>query len=145
MSTGKSLRINFYGEGSDNSVLELITEKIFDELDNDEKKKVKLLNQNKKIKMDSYAVVLFLEAEELDLKNCDTNDCNDKGSRMEFEVKALLVDKALLREKRGSTNKPVLHHIEMKRYNVPVNDLKSADDVLNEFDRLTDDTPIKIL
>ncbi|MBK8553381.1 MAG: hypothetical protein IPL53_20885 [Ignavibacteria bacterium] len=138
-------KINFYGEGSDNSVLELITEKVFDELDNDEKKKVKLLNQNKKIKMDSYAVVLFLEAEELDLKNCDTNDCNDKGSRMEFEVKALLVDKALLREKRGSTNKPVLHHIELKRYNVPVNDLKSADDVLNEFDRLTDDTTIKIL
>ena len=39
-------------------------------------------------------VVLFLEANEIDLKNCDTQDCNEKGRQMELTVRPLLIGKA---------------------------------------------------
>jgi hypothetical protein len=123
------------------SVLQLITQTEFDNLNADEKATAKALSQVAKNVLDNFAVVLFLDAEEINLKNCDTNDCNDKGSRMDFEVRALLVDKSFLAKilslKNDST---LLHHVELKRYNVPVQDIKSADDVLNGFYKLVDNS-----
>lgn len=129
----------FYGEYG-TSVLQLITQSQFDNLDADEKSTAVALVQTTKRFLDNYAVVLFLDAEEIALKNCDTGDCDDKGSRMDFEVRALLVDKSHL-DKRGGrkSDKSLFHHVELKRYNVPVQDLKSADDVLNAFVKLVDD------
>src|SRR5690606_37347550 len=49
------------------------------------------------LKRDEYVVVLLLEAKQVKLKNCDTNDCNDKGSRLDFRVKPLLVHIDLLK------------------------------------------------
>ena len=84
--------------------------------------------------LSKYAVVLFLDVTELKLKNCDTNDCNDKGSQMDFEVKVLLVNKKLLPSGNNNGNgKLTFSPLELKRYNVPVNNLNSSDDVLNGF------------
>jgi hypothetical protein len=129
----------FYGEYGD-AVLQLITQSQFDNLDADEKTTAVALSQTTKRFLDNYAVVLFLDVEQLALKNCDTSDCDDKGSRMDFEVRALLVDKSIL-DKRGggSSGKTIFQHVELKRYNVPVQDLRSADDVLNAFVKLVDD------
>ncbi len=81
-----------------------------------------------------------------------TNDCNDKGSQMQLEVKALLVEKAVLdalakREEENvpagnPTVTPLLHHVELRRYNVPVQNLKSADEVLQAFASLVDDAKL---
>ena len=81
-----------------------------------------------------YAVVLFLEVDELKLKNCDTNDCNDKGSVMDFEVRALLVNKKLVSGGGSSGGGDLTFTpVQLRRYNVPVSNLNSSDDVLNAF------------
>ncbi len=131
----------FYGEYG-NNVLQLITQSDYDNLDADKKQTAVALSQSTKGFLDSYAVVLFLDVEEEALKNCDTSDCDDKGSRMDFEVRALLVDKSILDSREGGSkeDKVLLHHVELKRYNVPVQDIKSADDVLNAFTKLVDDS-----
>ncbi len=38
----------------------------------------------------NYAVVLFLEIKATNLKNCTTNDCDDKGREITITVKPLL-------------------------------------------------------
>jgi len=131
----------FYGEYGE-AVLQLITQSQFDNLDADEKSTAVALSQSTKRFLNNYAVVLFLDIEETALKNCDTNDCDDKGSRMDLDVRALLVDKSLLDKLSGgrTSDKSVFQHVELKRYNVPVQDLKSADDVLNAFTKLVDDS-----
>jgi hypothetical protein len=93
--------------------------------------------------LNKYAIVLFLEAEQLNLKNCDTNDCNDKGSRMNFQVKALLVDKNMLDKINKIRGGQVIEEKNniypvLKRYNVPVQKLTTASDVLNAFKELAD-------
>ncbi|MBC7849221.1 MAG: PKD domain-containing protein [Chitinophagaceae bacterium] len=101
------------------------------------------LNQMPGDFLSKYVVVLFLEAEELNLKNCDTNDCNDKGSQMDFQVKALLVGKEVIdrinkRNGTGTVAKDSTIFPALKRYNVPAQRLSSASDVLNAFNNLTD-------
>jgi len=115
----------------------LLTQHEFDALD--DTTGVIALSQSRTL--DQYVVVLFLDANELNLKNCDTNDCNDKGSVIDFEVKPLLVHKRLLRPSRdgGQGNNLSFKHIELRRYNVPVKNLNSTDDVLNAFAELLDD------
>ncbi|MCB0725947.1 MAG: hypothetical protein KDD00_00675 [Ignavibacteriae bacterium] len=102
-------------------------------------------------------VVLLLEMKEIQLKNCIETDCDDKGSKIQFAVKPLLVNKKDINEflKGGvkiRTNeftenevKPVLHNIRLKRFNVPVRDLKTADDVFNSFLELVDESTLKTL
>lgn len=97
---------------------------------------------------EKYAVVLFMEAEELNLKNCDTNDCNDKGSQMNFEVKVLLIAKEVLdkiRKRTGNTNLPQQANLIpiLRRYNVPVQRLTSASEVLNAFLSVIDASTLK--
>ena len=101
--------------------------------------------------LNDYAVVLFLEANETDLKNCDMQDCNNKGERMSFQVRPLLVAKADLptanNQTAGGTNPQgnnvnLPHEINFKRYNVPYNDLKNTDDVLNAFVNIVDDATL---
>ncbi|MGZ3835577.1 MAG: hypothetical protein ACXVB0_18825, partial [Mucilaginibacter sp.] len=40
-----------------------------------------------------YVIVLFLELAEMDLKNCNMLDCNNKGEKMTLQVRPLLVAK----------------------------------------------------
>ena len=84
--------------------------------------------------LSKYAVVLFLDVNELKLKNCDTNDCNDKGSVMDFEIKVLLVNKKLLiGSGNGNGGQFTYSPVQLRRYNVPVTNLNSSADVLNAF------------
>jgi len=129
---------------TDNGILELITDAAFQSLSDADRNAAIALTQ---INLSRYLVVLFLDAEEIKLKNCDTNDCNDKGSRMDLEVRALLVDKRRFRgiDDTGKGGKPdatLLHHAELRRYNVPVKPLRSSDDVLNAFVSLVDNATL---
>lgn len=90
------------------------------------------------IKLENYAVVLFLEAEQIDLKNCDTQDCNDKGSKIEFVLRTLLIPKKFL----DPQIKIGFNSILLKRYNVPVKELKTSEDILQEFLTITDDVTL---
>jgi hypothetical protein len=143
----------FYKEAFKDGIFELLTAAQFADLKAGDKLNAVAFPDNSKVDLKKYAVVLFLETEEENLKNCDTNDCNDKGSRMDFEVRALLVEKALINELEKKQEKPVpagkptvkpdLHHVELRRYNVPVQNLKSADEVLQAFAVLTDDAKLR--
>lgn len=122
---------------ADNTIFLLLTQAEADELDSQNG----VIPLSQAPGLDQYAVVLFLEAEGMNLKNCDTNDCNDKGSKIDFEVKPLLVHKKLLRGggRTGQGAQLDLTPVGLRRYNVPVKNLNSADDVLNAFAELLDD------
>ncbi|WP_373496449.1 PKD domain-containing protein [Aquiflexum sp.] len=118
--------IQFYGS---QNVLELIPE---DDSDVEEKAGINSLN------LQDYVVILFLEAEQIDLKNCDTQDCNDKGSRMDFILKPLLV-------RRQDLNTPAIIEFFpnlLKRFNVPVGEMNTSGDILQGFLDITDDTTL---
>ncbi len=143
----------FYRDAFKDGIFELLSAARLQELKPGEKQNAVAFADNTKLDLKKYAVVLFLETEEENLKNCDTNDCNDKGSRMDFEVRALLVEKAILNKLKQQQEVPVpigkptvtpdLHHVELKRYNVPVQDLKSSDEVLQAFAALVDDAKLR--
>ncbi|MEO7767506.1 MAG: hypothetical protein ABIS01_08775, partial [Ferruginibacter sp.] len=145
----------FYKQEFNDGIFQLITDDDFKNLDADEKAASVSLSQVSKNDLEKFVVVFFLETVELALKNCDTNDCNDKGSEMDFTAKALLVEKEILDKiinqsqvavpaGKPSVN-PVLHHVELRRYNVPVQDLKTADDVLDAFVNLVTDAKLKTI
>lgn len=100
-------------------------------------------------------VVLLLEMKNSLLKNCVDTDCDDKGRKIEFAVKPLLVEGAdideFLKRLEGSENEvlPVVNSllpgIQLKRFNVPVRELTSADLVMDAFLQLTDDGLLKRL
>ncbi|WP_339875676.1 PKD domain-containing protein [uncultured Algoriphagus sp.] len=119
-------KVPFYQQ---KDILELIPS---DDKQSDGKKPLNTLN------LQDYAIVLFLEAEQIDLKNCDTQDCNDKGSKMEFVLRVLLVHKKFLE----SSNKIGFNSILLKRYNVPVQELKTSEDILKGFLNITDDVTL---
>ncbi|MEP6465172.1 MAG: hypothetical protein ABJB05_02650 [Parafilimonas sp.] len=99
--------------------------------------------------LSDYVVVLFLEATEIDLKNCDMFDCNNNGEKIAFNVRMLLVAKKDLpgvttvfnngttTTTNTLTNLP--HEIYFKRFNVPYTNLQTANDVINAFAKLVDD------
>ncbi|MCR9014583.1 PKD domain-containing protein [Aquiflexum gelatinilyticum] len=118
--------IPYYGA---KDILQLIPDS---DKDTEGKKSISTINNQ------DYAVVLFLEAEQVDLKNCDTQDCNDKGSRMDFILRVLLVKKTLFDSGKTISFNSIL----LKRYNVPVADLKTAEDILNGFLAITDDNTL---
>lgn len=77
-----------------NAISLMLTQDEFDALDADTQKTAQTIASLKLTKLfESYAVVLFLEANELDLKNCDTFDCDNKGRKMTLTIRPLLVNK----------------------------------------------------
>ena len=86
----------FYRDAFKDGIFELVSPARLQELKPGEKQNTVAFADNIKTDLTKYVVVLFLETEEENLKNCDTNDCNDKGSRMDFEVRALLVEKTVI-------------------------------------------------
>ena len=95
--------------------------------------------------LDEYAVVLFLDATESSLKNCDTNDCNDKGSLIDVEVRPLLVNKKLLAANSGNNIGAGFQHIDLRRYNIPRKGLNYSGAVLNAFVDIVDDATLELL
>ncbi|MFB2121366.1 hypothetical protein [Parapedobacter sp. 2B3] len=88
------------------------------------------------LKTDEYVIVLLLEAEQVRLKNCDTNDCNDKGGRLDFVVKPLLVHTDLL----DGDDESAFNTILLKRYGVPTSVLlENGEQILQAFYDIVDD------
>ena len=81
-----------------------------------------------------YAVVLFLEVSEKDLRNCDMQDCNNKGEKMVFRLRPLLVPKKYLPNFCGDKNTNLrAPEIQLKRYNVLYQDIDGTAAVLDAF------------
>jgi hypothetical protein len=79
------------------TIYQLLTDDDFNNADSDTKNSAQTISSaNAANMLDAYAVVLFLEVNELDLKNCDMFDCNNKGKQMALNVRALLVKKTEL-------------------------------------------------
>ena len=72
--------------------------------------------------LDDKVVMLFLESNLESLKNCDINDCSDKGIEKEFTLRQLLLTKtdaqAILEQEQNIAQRPV------ERHNHPGYDLK---------------------
>ena len=89
-------------------------------------------------------VILLLETSLIDEKNCVTTNCDDKGKRIEFKIRPLLIsvnqlNAYLFPEYPGAGN---LEKILLPRYNVPYSPLVTGSDVLNEFKKNLGDSVI---
>ena len=102
-----------------------------------------------------YAVALFLEKETEDLKNCLTDDCEDKGRKVSFTVKPVLIEKKDVKsfdfsgDKFSSQNlhpefaKTLLPDVALQRLNVPFNSLKSGEELLDAFQKVVSPDVLK--
>ena len=102
-------------------------------------------------------VVLFLEASEIDLKNCDMQDCNEKGRKVEFAVRPLLIgrrdmEEIIIRQKKLSGEDDLsdsylerlgLREVALKRFDVKATPLSDAFDIYDAYLRCLDETVIK--
>lgn len=92
-------------------------------------------------------VVLLLETSLIDEKNCVTTNCDDKGKRIEFKIRPLLISINELNTNLFLEYPKVIpfEKISLPRYNVPNNQLITGTNVLNEFKKnLTDSVLIDI-
>ena len=101
-------------------------------------------------------VVLFLQASELDLKNCDTQDCNNEGRRMQFDLRALLVSRAdmeaiILKQKKLSGQEGLsdsyierlgLKDVMLRRVDVRATPMATAFDIFNAYLKCMDDASL---
>jgi len=84
--------------------------------------------------------VLLLEVTLIDQKNCVTTNCDDKGKRIEFNVRPVLVpvnelNKALFPQYESIVN---YSKIAAPRYNVPYKNIITGTDVLKGFEKIYD-------
>lgn len=92
-------------------------------------------------------VMLLLEVGLIDEKNCVTIDCNDKGKRIEFKVRVLLIEEKLLSETKFSQNfqnTTYLDPIKLVKFNSPKTNLITGYQVLNQYDFLINKEKKKI-
>lgn len=96
--------------------------------------------------MKDYAVMLFIERTDTDLKNCTTNDCDDKGKKIILNVLPMLVEISGLIKAFPNTfnvySSLKLPELKLRRYNIPVKKMNSATQVLNEFLSICGDVTI---
>jgi hypothetical protein len=90
---------------TDKNVWLLLSDSQFNALENAQKLNAKTLSSADATFLSDYVVALFLEARETDLKNCDTQDCNNKGEKMVLQIRPLLVAKNDLYQ--GSASKVI--------------------------------------
>lgn len=83
--------------------------------------------------LNDKVLVYLLEKKTTDLKNCTTNDCDDKGERVDFTVKPLLVDKSAIDETGylTSNNARIFPEVDLKRIVLPDN--ADANDIVEAF------------
>ncbi len=89
--------------------------------------------------LENKVVMLLVETVLVDVKNCVALDCDDKGKRLDFKVRPLLVDKELLFESEFSLNHCETIYLDalvLPRYNVPKKDLKIVADIFSSYKRL---------
>jgi predicted nucleic acid-binding protein len=130
------------------NVWQLLTDDDFNALESDKQATAVTISSATSFLTD-YAMVLFLEAAETELKNCNMLDCNNSGSTMVFTVRPLLVAISDLPGTLARVSIPLLdlrllkpNQLSLKRYNVPYADLNNSNDVLNAFASLVDDATL---
>lgn len=139
----------------------LLTDNEYDDLEDNKKPQAQTLSSQAAGFLNDYVVVLFLEATETDLKNCSAFDCTNKGEKMQFNVRPLLVakkdlpaaavagsaaEKEKLRFTEFSVEKErarLSHEITFKRFNVPYTALQSSVDVIKAFVKIVDDNTLR--
>jgi len=142
------------------NIYQLLTDDEYNNLEDNKKPFAPTLSSQKSGFLDDYVVVLFLEAAETDLKNCSAFDCTNKGEKMQFNIRPLLVAKKDLpataktavevtgermrfAEMEVEKEKTRLsHEITFKRYNVPYAALHTSTDVLKAFVKIVDDATL---
>ncbi len=87
----------------------------------------------------THAVVLFLEPQLSKLKNCTTEDCNDKGMRVDVTVRPMLVAKTVLQQykhfnlQQQKFNFPQVH---LKRWNAPMMNMQHPVNIIQSYDNI---------
>lgn len=146
---------------STRNVLRLLTDEEYNDLEDNKKPSAQTLSSQKAGFLNDYVVVLFLEATETDLKNCSAFDCTNKGEKMQFNIRPLLVLKKELpqvgKDIVATVNKDRLrfeefelekqkarlsHEITFRRFNVPYAALHSSTDVIRAFVKIVDDNTL---
>jgi hypothetical protein len=86
-------------------------------------------------------IILLLEASLINQKNCLTTNCDDKGKRMEFKVRPLIVD---IEEVENILLNHILHPIgkpiSIGRLNVPKKNLKSGADLMTAYNDMIEES-----
>lgn len=86
--------------------------------------------------IEDKVVMLLVEALLIDEKNCVALDCDDKGKRLEFKIRPLLVDADVLSDsefKLNDCNRLYFDNLVLPRYNVPRTDLARVSDILDGY------------
>jgi len=86
--------------------------------------------------LEDKVVMLLLETALINEKNCVTIDCADKGKRLQFKVRPLLIDESVLDDSDFQLESCTTHYfriINLPRYNVPQTTLIKGEDVLGAF------------
>lgn len=88
---------------------------------------------------DDKLLIILLEIKLIDLKNCVSGDCDDKGKRIEFNTKVIAVEKALWGiELFNKKKEPVVFKkLHVPRFNSDNKYLKDANTVFDAFKKLT--------
>ena len=94
--------------------------------------------------LNDKVVLLFLECVQSSLKNCELNDCSDKGAQLTFTVRKLLVKKtdaqAILEKEKAIAGRPIdlnthpkygLQPLQIEKINPAGNGLKTYEDLYN--------------
>ena len=96
---------------------------------------------------DDKLIVLLLETSLIDQKNCVTTNCDDKGKRMEFNIRPLAVSLSALTQSffREFPLPQVYNTLTFPRYNVPYKNLVTSAQVLDGFNKVLEPAFIKNL
>ncbi|MBX2826904.1 MAG: hypothetical protein KTR22_02000 [Flavobacteriaceae bacterium] len=89
--------------------------------------------------LDNKVVMLLVEALLIDQKNCVAMDCADKGKRLEFKIRPLLIDADRLEEAEFDLeicNRIYFNNLRLPRYSVPRDTLITTEDVLDAYNTL---------
>ncbi len=87
--------------------------------------------------LENKVVMLLLEAALIDEKNCVTVDCADKGKRLQFKARPLLIEINTLIDSDFVLNQCSTHYFDnlvLSKYNVPKTKLVTASQVLDGID-----------
>lgn len=97
--------------------------------------------------LDDCLIVLALEAQLIDQKNCITTNCDDKGKRLEFNICPRLIPKQMWDSQllKPNTAVPNIVPIPKKRFNIPPNSIIDADDIFNAFKAMHDGNYVKMI
>jgi len=87
-------------------------------------------------------IMLLLEVSLIDIKNCVATGCDDKGKRLEFKVRPIIVNSedALKKFENKYTDNANLEQLFIERFNVPQTNLVNGQQILNAFYGMMNDT-----